>query len=314
MDSHAGAAPRNRTLRLDPAESALLRQKLITGDAGLSVDHILDRTILGDCFQVMPRLPRGFADLLILDPPYNRGKKFGDRRHGKQSPDSYCEWIGEILDIVLPTLTPTASVYLCGDWQSTAAIQNAASSRLKLRNRITWEREKGRGALRNWKNCNEDIWFCTVSDDYVFNRDAVKLRRRVIAPYREDGGQPKDWQDGASGRYRDTAPSNLWTDITVPFWSMSENTEHPTQKPEKLIAKLILASSNPGDVVLDPFAGSGTSAVVAKKLGRRFVGIERDEGYALLTEKRLAMAETDQSVQGFEDGVFWERNSRPRKG
>jgi site-specific DNA-methyltransferase (adenine-specific) len=90
---------------------------------------------------------------------------------------------------------------------------------------------------------------------------------------------------------------------------MPENTDHPTQKPEKLIAKLILASSNPGDVVLDPFLGSGTTSVVAKKLGRRFVGIETDEHYCVLAEKRLALAEADDSIQGFSDGVFWERNT-----
>jgi len=313
IDDPIKTAPRNRTVRLDRGETEVLRHKLLTSDSDLARENILDKTILGDCFSVLPRLPRAFADLAILDPPYNRGKTFGDRRHGKQSLDSYCAWLGEILDLVLPTLKPTASVYVCGDWQSTAAIQTAASSRLKLHNRITWEREKGRGAARNWKNCSEDIWFCTLSDRFTFNRDAVMTRRRVIAPYRENGGRPKDWQEAKDGRYRDTAPSNLWTDLTVPFWSMPENTEHPTQKPEKLIAKLILASSNPGDVILDPFSGSGTSAVVAKKLDRRYVAIEREEGYALLTEKRLALAEANRSVQGFADGVFWERNSKPRK-
>ena len=99
--------------------------------------------------------------------------------------------------------------------------------------------------------------------------DAVKLKRRVVAPYTDDSGNPRDWQDGESGRYRLTHPSNLWTDLTVPFWSMPENTDHPTQKPEKLLAKIILSSSRRDDMVLDPFLGSGTTSVVAKKLGRR---------------------------------------------
>jgi len=111
------------------------------------------------------------------------------------------------------------------------------------------------------------------------------------------------------GNFRLTAPSNLWTDLTVPFWSMPENTIHPTQKPEKLLAKIILASTNENDSVLDPFAGSGTTAVVAKKLNRNFVAIEADENYCLLAEKRLDLAEKDKAVQGFSDGVFWERNS-----
>jgi site-specific DNA-methyltransferase (adenine-specific) len=94
---------------------------------------------------------------------------------------------------------------------------------------------------------------------------------------------------------------------------MPENTDHPAQKPEKLLAKIILASTNAGDLVLDPFAGSGTTAVTAKKLGRDFVTIESDENYCLLAQKRLQQAEADRSIQGFQDGLFWERNAQPGK-
>ena len=152
-------------------------------------------------------------------------------------------------------LKPTASIYICSEWSSTAAVFTAAEKHFVVRNRITWEREKGRGAISNWKNCAEDIRFCTMSEKYAFNVDAVKLKRKVLAPYTDEGGSRKDWDVAAEGRFRLTHPSNLWTDITVPFWSMPENTDHPTQKPEKLIAKLVLASSDPGDVVLDPFLG-----------------------------------------------------------
>jgi site-specific DNA-methyltransferase (adenine-specific) len=112
-----------------------------------------------------------------------------------------------------------------------------------------------------------------------------------------------------AGNYRDTHPSNFWTDITIPFWSMPENTDHPAQKSEKLLAKLILASSRPGDFVFDPFVGSGTSCVVAKKLGRRFLGIDLNEEYVLWALRRLEAAQSDRSIQGFTDGVFWERNT-----
>ena len=90
---------------------------------------------------------------------------------------------------------------------------------------------------------------------------------------------------------------------------MPENTDHPTQKPEKLYAKLVLASSKPGDLILDPFAGVGTAAVVAKKLGRHYVCIEQEAEYCALANKRLEMAEKDPSIQGYTDNVFWERNS-----
>jgi len=137
----------------------------------------------------------------------------------------------------------------------------------------------------------------------------VKLKRRVIAPYREAGGEPKDWESTEEGNYRLTHPSNIWSDITIPFWSMPENTDHPTQKPEKLIAKLILASAPVDGFVFDPFLGSGTTAVVAKKLGRRFCGMELNEEYCCWAAKRLRIADEDPSIQGYSHGVFWERNS-----
>ena len=90
---------------------------------------------------------------------------------------------------------------------------------------------------------------------------------------------------------------------------MPENTDHPTQKPEKLIAKLILASSNPDDLVLDPFLGSGTTAVTVKKLGRRFLGVELNQEYCCWALKRLQLAEDNPSIQGYEGGIFWERNT-----
>ncbi|MBR4075847.1 MAG: site-specific DNA-methyltransferase, partial [Lentisphaeria bacterium] len=93
------------------------------------------------------------------------------------------------------------------------------------------------------------------------------------------------------------------------YWSMPENTDHPTQKPEKLLAKLILAGTDPGDLVFDPFLGSGTTAVTAKKLGRHYCGIEMNQEYCLWAAARLERAEQDQTIQGFEDGIFKERNA-----
>jgi site-specific DNA-methyltransferase (adenine-specific) len=220
----------------------------------------------------------------------------------------YEEWIDSWLSLLVRLLKHNASVYICADWQSSSAVHRVMSKYFTVRSRITWEREKGRGALSNWKNCSEDIWFGTVSDSYFFNSDAVKLKRKVIAPYKVDG-KPKDWIEDESGGFRLTHPSSLWSDITIPFWSMPENTDHPTQKPEKLVAKVILASSKEGDFVFDPFLGSGTTSVVAKKLGRKYSGVEIDKEYSCWAERRLEIAENDKSIQGYAQGVFWERNS-----
>jgi site-specific DNA-methyltransferase (adenine-specific) len=97
---------------------------------------------------------------------------------------------------------------------------------------------------------------------------------------------------------------------------MPENTDHPTQKPEKLLAKIVLASSHEGDLVFDPFNGAGTTTVVAKKLGRHYLGVEIDEGYCCLAQKRLEIATEERGIQGYTEGVFWERNAKKysRKG
>lgn len=302
-------APRNRTVTLTETEAALYGGRLLRLQAPVSVETLSNQTICQNLFEVLAYLPCQFVDLLFVDPPYNLSKSFNGRSFSAMSLEEYESWLELWLAPLVKTLKPTASIYICGDWQSSGAIQRVMQKYSIIRSRITWEREKGRGAQRNWKNASEDIWFGTVSNQYTFNVEAVKLRRQVIAPYTENG-QPKDWQETETGRFRLTHPSNLWADLTVPFWSMPENTDHPTQKPEKLLAKIILASSNPGELIFDPFLGSGTTSVVAKKLGRRYTGIEIDETYCCLAEKRLELADTHKSIQGYADGVFWERNSQ----
>lgn len=302
-------APRNRTLDLNETETAIYKKRLIYLNENTDLKEFRNRVICGNAFAVLKKLPEKTFDLLFADPPYNLTKDFGAERFRQISLEKYETWLDSWLKDCVRLLKPTASIYICGDWRSSSAIQRVGMKYFRLQNRITWEREKGRGAKKNWKNAAEDIWFFTVSDDYIFNLESVKTKRKVLAPYKENG-EPKDWEKSENGNFRLTHPSNLWTDLTVPFWSMPENTEHPTQKPEKLLAKIILASTNEGDLILDPFLGSGTTAVTAKKLNRNFVGIEADEKYCLLAEKRLAMAESDKTIQGFFDGVFWERNSQ----
>ena len=323
-------AGRNRTIVLAQKEKERLRQNLIKGiDSPVKPENdnhnkllnnnvsnsqfdYLDKTINSDLLTALPLLPDEFADLIIIDPPYNLTKNFGGKVFNERKDDAYEDYLETWFPQVCRKLKPNGSLYMCGDWKCTAALQRVIEKELTILNRITWQREKGRGAKANWKNGMEDIWFAVKNPaDYYFNLDAVKIKRRVIAPYREGGkgGKPKDWEETDDGNFRLTCPSNFWDDISVPFWSMPENTDHPTQKPEKLYAKLILASSKPGDVVFDPFLGSGTASVVAKKLGRHWCGIELSEEYCLLAEKRLEMADTEKSIQGYKDGVFWERNT-----
>lgn len=310
-------APRNRTLTCTHDELSVLAAELLRLSEPTNAELLINRIINQDITEAIPFLPTAFVDLLILDPPYNLTKNYNGHVFRSQEADQYTCWFDSVVSSLIPLLRPTASVYVCSDWQTSALVFPVLDKHLHVRNRITWEREKGRGAKANWKNNTEDIWYCTLGDDYYFNVDAVKLKRRVLAPYRSENGQPKDWEESQNGNYRLTCPSNLWSDITIPFWSMPENTDHPTQKPEKLIAKLVLASSRPNDFVFDPFLGSGTTAVVARKLNRRFCGIELNQEYCCWAVKRLKGAESDKTIQGYTDGIFWERNSlndqKPRK-
>ncbi|MDL2223741.1 site-specific DNA-methyltransferase [Bacteroidales bacterium OttesenSCG-928-M06] len=302
-------SPKNKTLILTQEDKEYFSQQFLIPKSSMTVGDIKNKTIHADLFSVLPYLPESFADLIIIDPPYNLSKDFSGLKFKKMSDSNYLDYLESWFPFVLKCLKPNGSLYLCGDWKCTSALYIVMDKYMTVMNRITWQREKGKGAKKNWKNAMEDIWF-GVKDplDYYFDIDAVKVRRKVIAPYRQDG-KPKDWEETEEGNFRMTHPSNFWDDLTVPYWSMPENTDHPTQKPEKLIAKLILASCPEGGVVFDPFLGSGTTSVVAKKLNRNYCGIEFNLDYACYAEKRLFGADKDQSIQGYTDGIFWERNS-----
>jgi len=302
-------SPRNRTITLDNNAIRAFCNMCIVERKKYNLHEIINSVINGDLFTVAENLPSNFVDLLVVDPPYNLSKNYSESNFKEMSTTDYYRFTDKWISAIKHTLKQTASIYVCCDWKSSMIIGQVLDKHFNIQNRITWQREKGRGALSNWKNSMEDIWFCTNSkNDYTFNVENVKMRRKVIAPYKIDG-KPKDWQETEFGNFRDTYPSNFWDDITIPYWSMPENTNHPTQKPEKLIAKLILASSNVNDIVFDPFLGSGTTAVVAKKLGRNYVGIELENEYCAVSQKRLLLAETNKEIQGYTNGVFWERNT-----
>ena len=300
---------RNKTIDLTVEAGREYLERCVTVTERAALSDVLDKTILGDSFTVLPLLPEKCVDLLVVDPPYNLDKTFGESGFARMTDEEYAAYTEKWIALVTPLLKPDATIYVCCDWQSSPVIGMALQRHFTVRNRITWQREKGRGAKANWKNAMEDIWFATCGRDYTFHVDAVMQRRRVIAPYRDESGAPKDWEESEQGAFRNTYPSNFWDDISVPYWSMAENTAHPTQKPEKLLSKLILASSDQGAVVLDPFAGSGSTAVTAKKLGRHYIGVERSPQYCVWAELRLERAETDPTIQGYADGVFWERNT-----
>lgn len=281
-------AKNNRTLMITDEDRITYSKDIIKQvDLG-ELQSFVDTTINADIYETLKYIPNNFANLIIVDPPYNISKNFNGLKFNEMSNKEYEDYLESWFVSLCDKLKDNGTLYMCGDWKCSCQMLNVISKKLTVLNRITWKRDKGRGAKTNWKNNMEDIWFAVKNPkDYYFNVEAVKVRKEVIAPYK-DNGKPKDWTEDEDGnKFRMTHPSNIWTDMVVPFWSMAENTEHPTQKPEKLIERLILASSKEGDVILDPFVGSGTTSVVAKKLNRRYCGVEINEEYCLMTEKRI---------------------------
>ncbi len=301
---------RNKTIDFDKKsdEYKEFSKKSLKLKRKSKAEDIVNHVINGDFFDVVKKLPKNFIDLAIIDPPYNIYKNYHGHIFNEKKQDEYLEFTRKYLEFIIPLLKDNASVYICCDWKSSIIISSVISDYFNIQNRITWQREKGRGSKYNYKNSMEDIWFLTRSNNYTFNVNDIKTRKKVIAPYKVNG-KPKDWVEGETGKYRDTHPSNIFTDITIPYWSMPENTAHPTQKPEKLMAKLILASSNEGDIIFDPFSGAGTTLVTAKKLNRKFLGIEKNELYCAWTNYRLKLADEFKNIQGYKNGVFYERNT-----
>lgn len=301
-------AERNRTLAVSDNEIPTLEQHIL-GVGDIKESFADDSIVNADLFDCLDIIPNEYFNLIIIDPPYNLDKDFHGKKFLSMKSDAYEDYLRSWFYKVCDKLAPNGTLYMCGDWKCSSSMQRVIEEKLTVINRITWQREKGRGAKSNWKNAMEDIWFAVKNPkDYYFDVESVKMKRKVIAPYKVDG-KPKDWEETESGNFRITYPSNFWDDISIPFWSMPENTDHPTQKPEKLYAKLVLASSKPGDKIFDPFLGSGTTAVVAQKLGRFFCGVEINREYCLWAVKRLMNAIDDKTIQGYADGVFWERNS-----
>lgn len=279
---------RNKTIDFEVEGNEHLLKNVITLTELTEIENLENKLILGDSIEQLSFIPNNSIDLIIIDPPYNLNKEFNKFSFKKTSQLEYEEYIEQWLLILKDKLKEEGTIYVCCDWFSSLTIGPLINKHFILRNRITWKRDKGRGSETNYKNNSEDIWFATKSNKYTFNWKSIQRLKENVVPYKDTNGQNKDWfigKDGKPARY--TKESNLWSDIVIPFWSMAENTAHPTQKPEKLIERLILASSNKDDIVLDCFLGSGTTAVCAKKLNRKFIGIELDEKYLSWTQYRL---------------------------
>lgn len=232
-----------------------------------------DRLFCGDAIEVMAGLPAASCDLIIADPPYNLGKDYGNNRDTRAW-DDYADFTRAWLAQAVRLLTPTGSLYVFMGVRFIARLFLILETEFGLcfNGWITWHYTQGMGRKTGFSPRHEDILYFTRSPDFTFNLDAVRVPQKY---YRQRNNMA-----GAN-------PGDVWQVSHVHYCS-AERENHPTQKPETLMERMIRASSNPGDRVLDPFAGSGTTCRVAQALGRRWIGIEINPAYVALIERRLA--------------------------
>ena len=233
------------------------------------------------------------VDLVFADPPYNIKKAEWDTFESQQA---YVEWSLEWIEEVARVLKPTGSLYVCGFSEILADIKLPAQRFFRGCRWIVWHYKNKANLGSDWGRSHESILHLRKSKEFTFNIDDIRIpygRHTLKYPEHPQAetsqygnGETHVWQPNPRG----AKPKDV---IEVPTInnSMSESTPHPTQKPEELLRKIVLASSNPGDLVIDPFLGSGTSAVVAQQLGRKWMGCDISIEYCEWAADRIERVE-----------------------
>jgi site-specific DNA-methyltransferase (adenine-specific) len=228
------------------------------------------------------------VDLIFADPPYNLGKKYNGEKLKWDSIESYLNWCYEWIDICLKKLKPNGSIYLMNSTQNIPYIDIFLRKRIEILSRIIWSYDSSGVQAKNYfGSLYEPILHGVINkNNYTFNSDDILIEaktgaQRNLIDYRKDPPQPYNTKK---------VPGNVW-EIPRVRYRMDEYEKHPTQKPEKLLERIIKVSSNEGDIVLDPFSGTFTTCKVAQRLGRRSIGIEIQEEYFKIGLRRLGILE-----------------------
>jgi site-specific DNA-methyltransferase (adenine-specific) len=242
----------------------------------------------GDSGMILPEIADGSVDLIFADPPYNIGKSFGDFKDKWPSDEAYAKWCYSWLAICLKKLKSNGSMYVMTSTEAMPYLDLWLGKQCTIRSRIVWHYDSsGVQAKKYFGSMYEPILFCVKDQkNYTFNAADIEVEARTGAVRKLI-----DYRKAEPTPYKTTkVPGNVWYSPRVRY-RMAEYEEHPSQKPEALLERIILASSNPGDLVLDPFSGTFTTCAVAKRLGRRSIGIELQEEYFKTGVRRLGLAD-----------------------
>jgi len=254
------------------------------------MQKLLNRIICGGCIEVLGKVAEPFADLIFADPPFNIGYKY-DKYYDKVKKKNYIAWTKDWMTICKKVLKPHGSFYIAiGDEYATYVKIIADELGLFMRNWLIWHYTFGQQTKNKFSRAHTHIfYFVKDKNNFTFNDHAVRIPSDRQLIYNDRRANP-------AGKM----PDDVWDEYSRVCGTFKERAGwHPCQMPENLLKRIIVASTNAGDCVLDPFCGSGTTPAVAKQLGRNYVGVEISEKYVKKVNKRLDQLKNRQSTSLF---------------
>lgn len=264
-------------------------KEALTMNAGCEPVYFGDESkkiIHGDALTELKKLPSTSVDLIFADPPYNIGKDF-DGLVESWDEETFLAWLFECIDECHRILTPQGTMYIMNSTENMPYIDLKCRQLFTIKSRIVWSYDSSGVQAKNFFGSMYEPILMMLKDSksYTFNRDDVLVEaktgaKRALIDYRKNPPQPYNHKK---------VPGNVW-DFPRVRYLMDEYENHPTQKPQALLERIILASSNPGEIVLDPFAGSFTTGATAVALNRRFIGIEVNDEYVKMGLRRLSIS------------------------
>lgn len=257
------------------------------------MDSHIDQLFNEDALSGLAKIPDGSIDLILTDPPYGLGKDYGNDSD-KQASADYLAWTERWINAALPKLKPAGSLYIFLTWRYSPEIFVMLKQRMTMLNEIIWDRRVPSmgGSVRNFTSVHDTIGFFAMGKGHYFDLDAVRI------PYDAETKKARSRSIFVGAKWLELGynPKDVWS-VSRLHKEDPERAEHPTQKPLEIIERMVRASCPPGGIVLDPFMGSGTTAVAAKRCGRHFAGFELNPEYCQIVQERLASPEAAISVQ-----------------
>lgn len=251
-----------------------------------------DRIFQEDALQGLARIPDASIDLLLTDPPYGLGKEYGNDSD-KLDAAAYLRWTEQWIDLALPKLKANGSLYIFLTWRYSPEIFVLLKQRMTMINEIVWDRRVPSmgGSTRNYSSVHDTIGFFVMQKGYYFDLDAVRI------PYDAATKKARSRSIFVGAKWLELGynPKDVWS-VSRLHREHAERADHPTQKPLEIVERMVRASCPPGGVVLDPFMGSGTTAVAARRCGRHFTGFELNSEYCAIIEQRLAAPQAQLTV------------------